>query len=87
MVQNISLDDIKTAITDIRKSNKRPDCNAIHQFLKKKLEINVTDDDIANKISFLLEKNILSNKCTPKGDSFYFTENVDKIRRSGHYTC
>ena len=38
-----------------------------------------TEVDIANKISFLLEKNILSNKCTYKGDSFYFTENVDNI--------
>ena len=36
-------------------------------------------DDIANKISFLLEKNILSNKCTSKGDLFYFAENVDNI--------
>ena len=87
MVQSISLDntktaitrinDTKTAITGIRKSNKRPDCNAIHQYFKKKLEINLTEDDTANKISFLLEKNILSNICTSKGDSFYFTKNVD----------
>ena len=42
MVQNISLDHIKTAITGIRKSNKRPDCNAIHQYLKNKLEINLS---------------------------------------------
>ena len=34
MVQNISLDDIKTAIAGIRKSNKRPDCNAVHQDFK-----------------------------------------------------
>ena len=68
MVQNISLDHIKTAITGIRKSNKRPDCNAIHQYLKNKLEIHLTEDDIANKISFLLEKNILSYKCISEGD-------------------
>ena len=34
----------------------------MHQYFKKKLEINLTEDDIANKISFLLEKNFLSNK-------------------------
>ena len=53
---------ISQSITGIRKSNKRPDCNAMHQYFKKKLEINLTEDDIANKISFLLEKNFLSNK-------------------------
>ena len=68
-----------TAITAIRKSNKRPDCNAIHQYFKTKLEINLTKDNIANKISFLFEKKILSNKCISKGDLFYFTENVDNI--------
>ena len=36
-------------------------------------------DNIDNKISFLLEKNVLSNKCTSKGDLFYFAENVDNI--------
>ena len=76
MVQSISLNDIKTAITGIRKSNKRPDCNAIHQYFMMKLVIDLTEDDIANKTSFLLEKNILSSKCTSKGDSFYLTENV-----------
>ena len=51
----------------------------MHQYFKKKLEINVTEDDIANKIRFSLETNILSQKCTFKGDSLYFTENVDDI--------
>ena len=103
MAQNISLEDIKTAIIAIRKSNKRPVCNAIHQYFKKKLGIDLSEDDIPNKIIFLLEKNILSNKCTYKGDPFYFTENVDSIvevvedivgfvdenveDRAGHYTC
>ena len=36
-------------------------------------------DNIDNKISFLLEKNVLSNKCTSKGDLFYFAENADNI--------
>ena len=74
MVQSISLDDIKTAIADIRKCNKRPDSNATHQYVKKNLEIYLTEDDITYTINFLLDKNILLNKSTSKRDSFYFTE-------------
>ena len=51
----------------------------MHQYFKKKLEINVTEDDTASKISFSLETNILSQKYTFKGDSLYFTENIDDI--------
>ena len=83
--------DIKTVVTGITKSNKRPNCNAIHQYFRKKL----------NKISLSLEKNILSNKYTSKGDSLYFTKIVDdiveiaedclicswKCWRSRHYRC
>ena len=79
MVQSISLDAIKTAITDIRKSNKRPDYNAIYQHFKKKLEINLTEDDITSKIMFLLQKYFLSKKSTSKGDSSNLTDNVHNI--------
>ena len=79
MVQSISLDNIETAITGIRKSNKRPDCNVIHQYFKKKREIHLAENDVANKTSFLLEENILSKKCTSKGYSFYIPENVDVV--------
>ena len=79
MVQSISLDAIKTAITDIRKSNKRSDYNAIHQNFKKKLEINLTEDDITNKIMFLLQKYFLSKKSTSEGDSSNLTDNVHNI--------
>ena len=47
--------------------------------MKKKLDIKLTEDDISSKISFLLQKSILSNKSTSKGDFFYFTKNVDNI--------
>ena len=43
----------KTVITGIWKSKIRPNCNAIHQNFQKKLEINLTKDDISNKINFL----------------------------------
>ena len=38
-----------------------------------------TEDGIANKVNFLLEKSILSDNCTSEGGLFYFTENVDNI--------
>ena len=55
------------------------DCNAIHQYFKKKLKINFTVDDISSKMNSLIQKNILSNKPTFRVDPFYFTENVDDI--------
>ena len=77
MVQSISLDDIKSFIRGIRKSNKG--LIAIRYF-KKKLEINLTEDDIAKKISFLLKKSILSNKSSYlQKRLLLLTENVDDI--------
>ena len=38
----------KTTITGISKSSKWPGCNVMQHYFKKKLEINLTVDDIAN---------------------------------------
>ena len=89
------------ALTGISKSNKRLDCNVIHQYFEKKLEFNLREDDITSKINFLLEKHIFSNNSASKGDYFYFTENAHtllkllkillnllmKMLRLGHYRC
>ena len=73
--QNVSLEfhgEIKAAITEIR--SKRPDEVSVTEYVLKHFATNVDGNFIKCCIKNLLHKNILKNKPTPKGNSYFIVE-------------
>ena len=75
--QNVSLEfhgEIKAAITEIRSRGKRPDEVSVTEYVLKHFATNVDGNFIKCCIKNLLHKNILKNKPTPKGNSYFIVE-------------
>ena len=71
-VSNIFIGQIKTAIRNIRKvSNRRPDNTAIYQYVSKNFTSNLNENDIVTYIASMIDKNIIVNNPTLKGDSYF----------------
>ena len=71
-VSNIFVEQIKTAIRNIRKaSNRRPDNTAIYQYVSKNFTSNLNENDIVTYIASMIDKNIIVNNPTLKGDSYF----------------
>ena len=71
-VSNISIEQIKTAIRNIRKvSNRRPDNTAAYQYVSKNFTSNLNENDIVTYIASMIDKNIVVNNPTLKGDSYF----------------
>ena len=69
IVSYILIDQIQSAIIDIRKTIKRPDSKAIFQYITSKYASNTTESDILNFLNKMVEQKIFINKPTIKGDS------------------
>ena len=71
-VSNIFIKQIKTAIRNIRKvSNRSPDVKAICQYVSKSFASTLNENDIASCIASMVDKNIIVNNPTLKGDSYF----------------
>ena len=71
-VSNIFIEQINTAIRDIRKvSNRRPDVKAIYQYVSKNLASNLNENDIVSYIASMIVKNIIVSNPTLKSDSYF----------------
>ena len=71
-VSNIFIEQIKTAIRNIRKvSNRRPAVKAIYQYVSKNFASNLNENDIVSYIASMVDKNTIVNNATLKGDSYF----------------
>ena len=71
-VSNIFIEQIKTAIRNIRRvSNRGPDVKAIYQYVSKKFAFNLNENDIVSYIASTVDKNIIVNNLTLKGNSYF----------------
>ena len=77
-VSYIFIDKIKSAITDIRKTNKRSDSKAIFQYITSKYAPKTTESDILNFLNKMVEQKIFINKPTIKGDSYFIVNRGNK---------
>ena len=68
------VNDIKSAIKSIRKEGKRPDNDSISEFVLNNFATNVDQVFIESCITSLIKRNILRNKPTPKGNSYFIVE-------------
>ena len=69
---------ILQAIDYIREKRKRPDTNAIYEYLKKTEASNTDKETIGNIITELINQKILENKKSAYGDSFRLTTDKEK---------
>ena len=70
-VSNIFIEQIKTAIRNRKVSNKRPDVKAIYQYVSKHFASNLNENDIVSYIASMVDKNMIVNNATLKGDSCF----------------
>ena len=71
-VSNIFIEQINTAVRDIRKvSNRRTDVKAIYQYVSKNLASNLNENDIVSYIASMIDKNIIVSNPTLKSDSYF----------------
>ena len=68
------VNDIKTAIKSIRKKGRRPDKDSISEFILNNFATNVDQVFIESCIRSLIEGNILRNKPTSRGNSYFIVE-------------
>ena len=68
---NIFVDHVVNAILAIRKNSKRPDNIAIYQFINDKMPTNITQGYIDQLLTIMIDDNIIYNKTTSKGPSFF----------------
>ena len=61
----------KSAIAAIRKTSERPDNKAIFNYFTSKYASNTTESTITDYITTLILQNVLINKLTLKGDSYF----------------
>ena len=69
---------ILQAIDYIREKRKRPDTNAIYEYLKKTEASNTDKETIGNIITELINQTILENKKSAYGDSFRLITDKEK---------
>ena len=74
------VDDVKTAITAIKESKKRPDTKAIWQYLSNKLTSNIDEDYTGGILKDIVNKMILVIKLKAKGDSCEIVSESQKTR-------
>ena len=71
IVENIDNAYVLTAIIAIRENNKCPDSKAIRDYINKNFAANVEEELIESIIIELLDHNIIENKPTAKGNSYF----------------
>ena len=74
------VDDVKTAITAIKESKKRPDTKAIWQYLSNKLTSNIDEDYTGGILKDIVNKMILVIKLKAKGDLYEIVSESQKTR-------
>ena len=74
------VDDVKTAITAIKESKKRPDTKAIWQYLSNKLTSNIDEAYTGGILKDIVNKMILVIKLKAKGDSYEIVSESQKTR-------
>ena len=71
-VSNIFIEQIKTAIRNIRKvSNRRPHVKVIYQCVSNNFPSNLNENDIESYVASMVDKNVIVNNSTLKGDSYF----------------
>ena len=71
IAENIDNEYVLTAIIAIRENNKRPDSKAIRDYINKNFAADVEEELIESIIIELLDHNIIENRPTPKGNSYF----------------
>ena len=71
IAENIDNEYVLTAIIAITENNKRPDSKAIRDYINKNFAADVEEELIESIIIELLDHNIIENRPTPKGNSYF----------------
>ena len=62
------------AISTIHKSGKRPDGKAIQEYINNSCAGNISESFVLDNLHILVDQNILLNKPTSFGDSYYIVK-------------
>ena len=71
---NVFVDHVINAILAIRKNSKRPGNISIYQHIHDKMPTNITQDYIYQLLTIMIDDNLIYNKPTPKGPSYFITK-------------
>ena len=71
IAENIDDEYVLTAVIAIRENNKRTDIKAIKDYLNKSFASDVKEELIESIVMELLDHNIIENRPTPKGNSYF----------------
>ena len=71
IAENIDNEYVLTAIIAIRENDKRPASKAIRDYINKNFASDVEEELIESIIIELLDHNIIENRPTPKGNSYF----------------
>ena len=71
IAENIDNEYVLTAIIAVRENNKRSDSKSIRDYINKNFAADVEEELIESIIIKLLDHNIIENRPTPKGNSYF----------------
>ena len=71
IAENIDNEYVLTAIIAIRENNKRPDIKAIKCYINGNFATDVEEELTEGIVMELLDHNIIENRPTPKGNSYF----------------